>query len=151
MYATNKNITNYLCNKIYIKELFNEVEFQSLFTGEDACVLLQLYSKAEKTITIPDSLYYYVQTEDSLCRGKYSLKKLDSIKAGEFMYNYLNNRFPILANFYKLYICSYSAQNYCNLATSDIENKEKYMENTKQIFNKYFSIFNTKLLKVSLK
>lgn len=151
LYVKQKNMTNYLCNKLFSKELFSNIKFTKLYAGEDACVLTQLYSNANKVVTIPDRLYYYVQTDNSLCRGKYSLKKLDSVKAGEFMYNYHKNRFPDLADYYKLYICSNAGQCYCNLKFSDIEQKEKYMQEMRKIFNKYFEITNTKLFKVSLK
>lgn len=150
-YAQQKNTNNFLWNKVFEKKLFEQVEFKHLYAGEDACVLTQLYSNANKVVTIPDRLYYYVQTDNSLCRGKYSLKKLDSVKAGEFMYNYHKNRFPDLADYYKLYICSNAGQCYCNLKFSDIEQKEKYMQEMRKIFNKYFEITNTKLFKVSLK
>lgn len=150
-YAQQKNINNFLWNKVFEKKIFEQVEFKYLYAGEDACVLTQLYSNANKAVTIPDRLYYYVQTENSLCRGKYSLKKLDSVKAGEFMYNYHKNKFPDLADYYKLYICSNAGQCYCNLKFSDIEQKEKYMQEMRKIFNKYFEITNTKLFKVSLK
>lgn len=150
-YVSQNNITNYLCNKLFVKNLFEKVEFKHFFAGEDACVLTQLYSNAEKVITIPNNLYYYVQTDNSLCRGEYSLKKLDSVKAGEFMYNYQMNKFPDLADYYKLYICSYAAQCYCNLKLSQIEEKEKHMKKMKETFNKYFSMFNPKLFDVSIK
>lgn len=150
-YVYQKNTNNFLWNKIFEKQLFKNVEFKPLFAGEDACVLTQLYSNADKVLTIPDKLYYYVQTSDSLCRGKYSLKKLDSVKAGEFMYNYQKKKFPDLADYYKLYICSNAGQCYCNLKFTDIEQKEIYMQEMKEAFNKYFTITNPKLFKVSAK
>lgn len=150
-YVSQRNITNYLWNKLFKKELFNNVEFKHYFAGEDACVLTQLYSNANKVVTIPDKLYYYVQTDNSLCRGIYSLKKLDSVRAGEFMYNYHKNKFPDLADYYKLYICSNAGQCYCNLAISNIENKKMHMKYMKNIFDKYFSITNIKILSVSIK
>lgn len=150
-YVYQKNTNNFLWNKIFEKKLFKDVLFEHLFAGEDACVLTQLYSNANKVLTIPDKLYYYVQTSNSLCRGKYSLKKLDSIKAGEFMYNYQKKKFPDLADYYKLYICSSAGQCYCNLKFTDIEQKEIHMKKMREVFNEYFTITNPKIFKVSAK
>ncbi len=148
-YAKNDNTTNYLCNKLYKKGLFDNVSFQTLFAGEDACVLLQLYGNAEKVIVIPDNLYYYVQTTTSLCRKPYNLKRNDSVQAGIFMYDYCQEKCPENCEYYALYICSYAAQCYANLKYSNINDKVKYMCNMKNAFNKYYDKKNKKFNEVS--
>lgn len=152
-YARQKNVTNYLCNKIFKRNLFYNVKFPYLFAGEDACILTQLFGNANKVITIPTTYYYYVMTEGSLCRKPFSIKRLDSIKAGIFMYNYYSSRFPELANFSALYICSYAAQSYCLVSSTNWPNKRTLQEQIKLTFNKYYSykILNRYRLDISKK
>lgn len=148
-YIRQKNTTNYLCNKLFKKELFKGVKFQPLYSGEDACVLLQLFNNAKKTVTISDNLYNYVQTEESLCRRPYNLKKNDSISAGIFMYDFCKDNCPENCEYYSLYICSYAAQCYANLKYSNIDDKNEHMQYMKEVFYKYYDKNNSKFGEVS--
>lgn len=148
-YVEKKNTTNYLWNKLYKNILFNNVEFQKLFAGEDAYVLLQLFGNAKKVVVIPENMYYYVQTTTSLCRKPYNLRRNDSVQAGIFMYNYCEEKCPENCEYYALYICSYAAQCYANLKYSYIDNKDIHMHNMKDIFNKYYDKNNSKFDEVS--
>lgn len=148
-YIKNKNTTNYLVNKLFRKELFNNIEFPQLYAGEDACVLLQLFGNARKVVAIPDNMYYYVQTSTSLCRKPYNIKRNDVVLAGEFMYNYCKENCPDNCDYYALYICSYAAQCYANLKYSDIISKDQHMDNMRQIFKEYYNKNNSKFNEVS--
>lgn len=148
-YIKKDNTTNYLVTKLYKRELFDNVKFQKLFAGEDACVLLQVFGNSEKVVVIPNNMYYYVQTSTSLCRKPYNLKKNDSVQAGIFMYNYCKEECPENCEYYSLYICSYAVQCYANLKYSDINDKYEYMLYMKDIFNKYYRKNNSKFNEVS--
>ncbi len=148
-YIKKDNTTNYLVTKLYKRELFDNVKFQKLFAGEDACVLLQVFGNSEKVVVIPNNMYYYVQTSTSLCRKPYNLKKNDSVQAGIFMYNYCKEECPENCEYYSLYICSYAVQCYANLKYSDINDKYEYMLYMKDIFNKYYGKNNSKFNEVS--
>lgn len=138
-YARQKNVTNYLWNKLFKYTLFQGVEFPSLFTGEDACVMTQLFGNANKVVTIPAAYCYYVMTEDSLSRKPFTVQRLDLVKAGIFMHDYYKNRFPDLAEFSALYICSSAARCYCYLSQIDWPDKKDLQSKMKVIFGKYYS------------
>lgn len=148
-YIKHINTTNYLVNKLFKKELFNNIEFPQLYAGEDACVLLQLFGNAGRIVVIPDNMYYYVQTSTSLCRKPYNLKKNDSVLAGKFMYNYCKKNCPDNCDYYSLYICSYAAQCYANLRYSKISSKDEHMSYMKQVFKEYYNKENSKIKEVS--
>lgn len=137
-YIKQKNTTNFLCNKLYKKSLFEELEFKKFYASEDSCILLQLFSKCNKVIRIPDCLYNYVQTATSLCRKPYNLKRNDAVFAGEYMYNYCKKHYFQYKEYYSSYICSYASKCYANLKYSNIEDKEKYMQEMKKYFDKYY-------------
>lgn len=150
-YIKKQNTTNYLCNKLYKKELFNDVEFPKFYAGEDACVLLQLFSKCNVVVNISECLYNYVQTNTSLCRSPYNLRKNDSVLAGEYMYNFCSEIYPEYKDYYASYICSYAAQCYAGLKYSDIKNKKVYMNDMKKFFKKYYNRKQIDKLDISFK
>jgi glycosyltransferase involved in cell wall biosynthesis len=143
-YASQKDVTNFLWNKIFRRELFNDIEYPQLYTGEDSCILTQLYVSAKLIINIEDQLYNYVMTPKSLCRQPFSYKRLGNIEAGKFMFNFYSRIFPELISFSALHICSYSARLYCEISVLKIENKEKYLYQLNQTFNDYYKFSRNK-------
>lgn len=138
-YAKQKNVTNYLINKVYRKPLFDNVEFKNLFAGEDAFVLAQVFLKTLKVITIPDVYYFYVMSEESLCRSPFTNKKLDTVKAGIYIYEIYKNYYPDLSDYFSLYICSYAAQNYYEVSQTNWSNKRHLKREMIDIFKKYYN------------
>ncbi|MBB6446843.1 glycosyltransferase [Bacillus benzoevorans] len=139
-YAAQRNVTNYLCNKMMKSKLFAGIEFPGLYVGEDACILTQLYASAEKITTIEEPLYNYVMTPDSLCRTPFSVKKLDNVAAGKFMFEFYEKRFPNLRNFSALHICSYAAQYYCELSNLEFEAKDELKDRLVKVFQLYYPL-----------
>lgn len=139
-YASQRNIVNFLWNKIFKAKLFKNVIFPKLYAGEDSCLLTQLYAFANRVINIDKPLYNYVMTPESLCRRPFSLKRLDNTEAGKFMYEFYKKYFPNFSSFSALYICSYAAKLYCELkqTNSDMLNKEDTLKNLTNDFNKYY-------------
>lgn len=139
-YASQKNTTNFLWNKLYRAEIFKNIEFPSFFAGEDSCILTQVYAFSRRTVNIKNPLYNYVMTPNSLCRQPFSLKKLDNIDAGKFMFEFNMKHFPQLSGFSALHICSYAARLYCELINSDIITKKKYLKVMVENFMKYYML-----------
>ena len=148
-YVLKTNTTNYLWNRLFKKELFKNVVFPKFYAGEDSCILLQLHFNSERLLVLSDNMYNYVQTELSLCRKPYNLKRNDSVDAGIFMYNFCKQKKCSLANYYASYICMNAAICYSELRYSQIENKDIYMTTMLQIFKKYIPKDKFKNLKVS--
>ena len=143
-YASQKDVTNFLWNKIFSRKLFKGIEYPKLYAGEDSCVLTQLYAYASSIINIEDQLYYYVMTPDSLCRQPFSNKRLGNIEAGKFMFNFYKRTFPELSGFSALHICSYAAKLYFEISNLEIENKEDCLYQLRQTFKDYYKISKDK-------
>ena len=62
----NDNIRDYLWNKLYKKDLFDEIEFPKGKIYEDVLTLYRLYSKANHLTSTDDVLYHYVNRENSI-------------------------------------------------------------------------------------
>ncbi|MED4600760.1 glycosyltransferase [Paenibacillus validus] len=139
-YASQSNTTNYLWNKLFRAHLFKNVVYPELYAGEDSCLLTQLYSFSEKVITVKECFYNYVMTPESLCRMPFSVKRLDNIEAGKFMYHFYQSCFPELSKFAALHICSYAAQCYCELSKVNIENKKEILESLIADSNEFYKL-----------
>ena len=139
-YARQKNVTNFLWNKLFRRELFDDVVFPHYYAGEDTCILTQLYINAKKVVTIKPILYNYVLTDNSLCRKEFNIKRLDSVAAGKFVYQIYMNKFPELAQYAAYYICAYSSQCYIQLRKSNIENKDEILREVLMEFKYFYSL-----------
>ncbi|MBQ3626068.1 MAG: glycosyltransferase family 2 protein [Synergistaceae bacterium] len=90
--------THYAWNKVCRRSLFENIEWPKISTREDACISVQLFSKARKFIVTEEKFYYYLQRTDSLIHCSYLniSKREDSVKASEFVINFIERNFPDL-------------------------------------------------------
>lgn len=145
-YIKQINSTNYLWNKIFNKNLFNNIKYPNLFAGEDACILTQLYTRSRKTSTINEILYNYRINPNSLCGESFSEKKFDSLKAGEFMYKYNKDNNEDLSIFSAYYICVYSMKLYYWLEKSEYRHNKKLKKAILEYFDNYYKIISNNIL-----
>lgn len=80
-YLRQGNTTNFLWNKVFRRSVIRDTDFQKLFYSEDAVALANIFARTECYRVIEDKLYKYVISETSACGQKYSLKRLDMLKA----------------------------------------------------------------------
>lgn len=80
-------------NKIYRKEVIDNIYFPKGKNSEDYFVMVKYFHKAKKIIVLPEAKYHYFQRNNSISRGK----KLNydfiegSIAQKEYIYKYLPN------------------------------------------------------------
>lgn len=121
-YARQKNTTNFLWNKIFCAKLFEGLTYPHLYAGEDAALMAQLFVRADSYRTVPEVLYNYVMTPDSLCRRPFSAKRMDAIKAYWFIDDFYSKEAPDLCFYSRQKICSLAAFLYCEcVRTGDRE------------------------------
>lgn len=70
-------------NKLYKKSLFHNISFPEGKLNEDQFTTHKLYYESKSIVCINRQLYYYYQSEQSIMRSKFSMKKLDAIEALE--------------------------------------------------------------------
>lgn len=76
-----------LCNKLFRKELFCEIEFNTAFVNnEDVLVAFQVFQKAEKIVFSDETKYCYVIHSESACHTIKMVKRTeDAIAVSEIM------------------------------------------------------------------
>ena len=112
-YAQQKNTTNFLWNKVFRKKMLQKVVFPHLFQSEDAAVLAQAFVFSKIYQSIDEIGYHYVMTRDSLCRKPFSIARLDSLKAYNFIDDFYSEYAPELCVYSRHKLCSLSVLLYC--------------------------------------
>ena len=87
---TNSVIVN---NKIYKKELFNEIKFPVNRIIDDEFIMYKLMYNSKKIISIPDIMYAYVQSAESVMRASFKEKRVhDTLDAYDEVYNFFKDK-----------------------------------------------------------
>jgi len=80
---SSKNIHDYAWDKLYKKELFEDIRYPIGKMYEDVFTTYKLFFKANKVVYIDDPLYYYIQRDGSILRKGFSDKQFDQLEALE--------------------------------------------------------------------
>lgn len=107
-YLSQLNVTNYMCNKIYRRELFDGLLFPDLKYSEDYCLNAMVHIKAGKKVTLPDIFYNYVMYEGQATDVRHvSLSNFDGVKAGKLVAGYFRKDRE-LRTYAAVYSCEYA-------------------------------------------
>lgn len=68
------------CDKLYSRELFDEIRYPEGRISEDAAIILQLLDRCVTVIHVGSSLYHYVFRSGSISKSRYSHKKYDVMR-----------------------------------------------------------------------
>lgn len=85
-------------NKLYKRELFNNIRYPEGKTSEDAFVIVDILSKCSKVVMESTQKYYYYHRENSITTSKFSPRQFDVIDAYKYNYNKIVSYFPMEKN-----------------------------------------------------
>ena len=98
-------------NKLYKKEIFNELRFEVGKVNEDDFFTYQAFAISNKVSYINKELYYYLVRDTSIMGQKFSIKRLDGLEARFRRYEFIKEKYPKLSGldkkvlwFYIIYI-----------------------------------------------
>lgn len=107
-YLLQQNVTNYVCNKIYRRELFQDLSFPNLKYSEDYYINNMTHARAEKKVILPDRFYHYVRYEGQATDvSRVSLSNFDGVKAGRLVTEAFR-RDRELRTYAAVYACEYA-------------------------------------------
>ena len=92
-------------NKLYSRELFNEIRFPIGKTAEDAFVMLELLGNCDKVAITNAQKYFYIHRGESITTSAFSLKNLDAIEAYEKNYDIIKKNYPSLLDVAQMRLC----------------------------------------------
>lgn len=111
-------------NKIYTKKVIDNILFPVGKYNEDEYWTYRVFANANKVVSLPDSLYYYRQRDNSIIHHRYSIKRLDALEAKVMRKEFIDIYFPELSDIamYNLLIsCLYAGQ----MTIKDMDIKER--------------------------
>ena len=128
-------------NKMYSKELFNNIKFPKGKIHEDEFTTYKLFSLVDKVGQVEDCLYYYRQTDNSIMHQKFNVKRLDYLTALEERIEFFKT---YNKNFYINTLKNYLEinRNYLIFTKKFITNSNNYQSTINKNFNKYLKEFN---------
>lgn len=125
-------------NKLYKKELFENIKFMEGKIHEDEIIAHELLYNAKRIVYTNKKLYYYLQRKDSIMGESFNIKKLDIIDALKYRADFFHNKkiknlqykaeYEYLKKFFSLY---YKAE----LCLKDYEVR---LKSIKKGYNKIF-------------
>ena len=140
-----ENTWNSNCNKLYKREIFDDIRFGDLKYGEDYFSNTQAFYKCNKKITLSECYYYYVYNKNSLSTSGFMDEKLDIIRMGEKVNTFYQNNLPSLSK-YAVFNLLWSIKNmYIELMNSDNVNKKEYEKVLVKEFKKYYFLVQREL------
>lgn len=87
-------LRNYLCDKLWRRELFQDIYFPEGRNFEDVATTYKLIEKAEKIVCLPECKYFYLQRENGIVRSRDIYNSMAYYKAEQERYLYLRERYP---------------------------------------------------------
>ena len=89
-------IQSYAWNKLFRRELFEQIEFPTNKNFEDIATTLLLFEKADKVVLLEDPKYYYVRRDDSIVGNRNYKTYKDYLDVIYDKYLYLDGKYKEL-------------------------------------------------------
>ncbi len=93
---TDQDISSAIWDKLYQKDLFEDLEFPVGKIHEDMAILYRLFDKAERISHIDKAGYHYVQRQGSIIYGQFSAAKLSIVEFKEDILKFVERKYPNL-------------------------------------------------------
>lgn len=130
-----------LWNKLFKKELFNNLIIKEGKAIDDEFIILNILLKSNKIVDIKAQLYYYYQSVNSQMRSGYSIKKIqDCVDLIDYQIAILNEHISV--EYFGVYcyrICR-GLMDYKYLMRYDIESSNLLYQKIKKYIKKYFPL-----------
>ena len=134
-----KNIQSYAWNKLYKKELFNEIKYPIGKNYEDIGTTFYIFEKCNKVVVTSEPEYYYLKRADSLVNNVTESTVLDYTEIIIQRYLYTQKNIEELRKYNNYYLAKtlITAHNDIELLGSI---SEKMQEKYKELYNLAFDI-----------
>ena len=138
IYITGKSIV--VWNKLYKKELFDDIRFPAGKKYEDDLTTYKLFNEIHKLVSTEKVLYNYVQRKNSLMHKEFSMSRLEALEVFdnyEQFFKEYNNRYlyaKCLVRYLRI-LCTILEELY----NSQYEDKEKVKNILEKKFNEVYS------------
>ena len=142
LYGKNHGKTVVVWNKLYKRELFNDIRYPKGKYHEDEFTTYKLLYKANKIVDCSLPLVYYRQRKGSIMNSKFNIKRLDALEAfNQRLLFYKEKNLIELQQITLSQILSYTNLFYIKIKDSDIDNKDEILKVLIQSIKKDYILF----------
>lgn len=117
-------------NKLYKKEVFNNIRYPIGRLNEDVFILMDLLNNCSTIVFDPQPKYYYIQRQNSITKMKFDDRKWDCVRAWELNLEYTIKNYPSKREIIEY---KYIGSNIYILDTLIMMNNYKSLEDYKRI------------------
>ena len=138
-------------NKLFKKFLWEDIRFPVNKINEDEYVAHLLIDKSNRISTVSDSLYYYVQRDNSIMNSACSLKRLDGVDACIERLKFMIEKNLFDAISYTVHLIINTMNDVYENLDMTIEGVRKRVTSEKKRINKLFKKLITKKVPIKTK
>ncbi len=95
-YITTLNVFTGMCNKLYKKELFDNIRFPTIRANEDAYILHEILGRANRAVHIGGAYYVQYVRRGSTEQARYTPSRMALIDSAGRLVDYISENFPEL-------------------------------------------------------
>ena len=140
-----KKIQNYVWNKLFKIELFDNLRFVENRYYEDSVIMPVLFERSNKVVLLEKPKYYYVRSDNSTIANINSKLYGDYLKSISDRYTYLEGKYDKL-DLYNSYIFIHDMINaYSIIVTYDLDDLYLPFEELFPTFKKLMNKYNNKI------
>lgn len=144
------NITSHLWNRLYKKELWNDIVFPMGRKYEDLAIMYKIFEKANKVVYTNRIMYHYNRREDSITGNINKALIKDFKDMTNERDNYIRTKYPMLEeeiNLCRINIIKMLHRFIALTKDKEMYNSEEYKQRYKD-FKRDFKIYASKSLKL---
>lgn len=108
-----RDLKQHVWNKLYNRACLCNIPFAVGKINEDEFWMYQVFGNAKRVVKVDRVLYHYFQRSGSIMGSGYSLRRLDVLEAKQERQNYIEARYPTLAQIARVNLfqsCLYAGQ-----------------------------------------
>ena len=95
-YIKTPYITSSMCNKIYKKNIWEDIRFPEIRAREDATIIYQVLANAQRAVHIAEPKYIQYVRPGSTERQGFTKDKMKSVEISENLKSFVNEKYPDL-------------------------------------------------------
>lgn len=92
-------ITNSVCDKLFIREIFADMRFKEGIVNEDFEMMPTCFEQVEKVVYTPVAYYHYFMSEQSITRGVFKESRFTETDISRKHIQYYKEKYPELVSY----------------------------------------------------
>lgn len=129
----NDMMQNYLWDKLWRRELFQNIRFPKGRTFEDIAVMDKLFLEAGRVVCLPGVKYHYVQRSDSIVADISLLNRWDHYTAARNRYDTMKDEWPQFRQLLEAQCVASAVGIWTSYYANPKEERRKYQEELKEV------------------